>query len=198
MFSRIWFKRSLSVMISSCLISCVSTYKSSCLALMLPSMMVRRSCSTSGRCTVALSSLMVPLSMRLISKTSLIRLSRCCPDTLIFCRYSLTSSGLFRWVVASAVKPRMAFIGVRISCDILFKNTVFALLACSAAASALRRASSCFCSVCFSMVASREATSTAVTLPSSSVRWGISSVVAHRSLTVRAVNASDLCDFRRV
>ena len=39
-----------------------------------------------GRCTGALSSLMVPLSMRLISKTSLIRLSRCCPDTLIFCR----------------------------------------------------------------------------------------------------------------
>ena len=117
-----------------------------------------------------MSSLTVPLSIRLISRISLIRLSRCWPDTLIFFRYSLTRSMLSICAVARAVNPIMAFIGVRISCDILFRNTVLALLACSAAASASRRASSCFCSRRFSSVASRVATNTAVTLPSASFR----------------------------
>ena len=42
---------------------------------------------------------------------------------------------------ASAVKPTIAFIGVRMSCDMLFRNEVLARFACSAAVSASESAS---------------------------------------------------------
>ena len=40
------------------------------------------------------------------------------------------------WEAAKAVNPTIAFIGVRMSCDMLFRNSVLARLAYSAAASA--------------------------------------------------------------
>ena len=51
------------------------------------------------------------------------------PDVIILPRYSSTCSLLSICVTARFVKPTIAFIGVRISCDILERNTLFALLA---------------------------------------------------------------------
>ena len=51
----------------------------------------------------------------LMSRISLIRLSRCLEETEILFRQSATRSGSPIWATASAVIPIMAFIGVRIS-----------------------------------------------------------------------------------
>lgn len=111
-------------------------------------MMVRMSCSRSGRWKGFSSIFTLPLSMRLMSSTSLIRLGRCSLEVLIFRRYSLTSSLLSRCVSAREVKPMMAFMGVRMSWDMLLRNWVFARLACSAAVSAVESTSFFLRSVC--------------------------------------------------
>ncbi len=87
----------------------------------------------------------MPLSIRLISSTSLIRLKRWLPDVIILLRYSLTCSLLSICVTARFVNPTIAFIGVRISCDILERNTLFALLALFAWCKASSRR--LFCSI---------------------------------------------------
>ena len=51
-------------------------------------------------------------------------------------RYSFTRSLSSRWLTASVVKPMMAFIGVRMSWDILERKVLLARLAFSAAATA--------------------------------------------------------------
>ena len=66
----------------------------------------------------------------------MIRLSRCCPDAMIFFVYSRTFSGFSASLASSVVNPRTAFIGVRISWDILERNIVLELLAICAACSA--------------------------------------------------------------
>ena len=79
-----------------------------------------------------------PLSILLISKTSLIRPSSCFEEVVILVRHAFTLSCLLISIAAMAVRPMMAFIGVRISCDILNKNCDFAELArCSTSSSAL-------------------------------------------------------------
>ena len=77
-----------------------------------------------------------PLSILDTSSISLIRLSRCWPDAVIFFVYSLTLTGFSASLASKAVKPRTAFIGVRISCDIFDKNIVLELLAICAACNA--------------------------------------------------------------
>ena len=71
----------------------------------------------------------------------MIRLSRCCPDAMIFFVYSRTFSGFSASLASSVVNPITAFIGVRISWDIFERNMVLELLAicaaCSASASCL-------------------------------------------------------------
>ena len=74
-----------------------------------------RSSRTSGRCTLVFSILTLPLSILLISSTSLIRLRRCLPDVLIFQDNLLLISRSSRCSAASDVNPIIAFIGVRIS-----------------------------------------------------------------------------------
>ena len=77
-----------------------------------------------------------PLSILDTSNISLIRLSRCCPDAIIFFVYSRTLSGFSASLSNSVVNPRTAFIGVRISWDIFERNIVLELLAICAACSA--------------------------------------------------------------
>ena len=91
--------------------------------------MLRRACKISGKLHGFSSRFILPLSMRLISKMSLIRLSKWLPEVIIFFRYSCTCSRWLMWVIARLVKPTMAFIGVRMSCDILERKTLLALLA---------------------------------------------------------------------
>ena len=90
-------------------------------------------------------------------------------------------------VVASAVNPIIAFIGVRISWDILFRNAVFALFACSAAASAFLRFLSRSISCSFSSVISRFATRTVLSFPVLSYPCGTMIIVSHLPSTVWAV-----------
>ena len=73
-----------------------------------------------------------PLSIRLMSRISLIRDSRCSLEVEILARYSFTFSWLSTWEAAREVNPMMAFMGVRISWDMLFRNVVLAELALSA------------------------------------------------------------------
>ena len=54
------------------------------------------------------------------------------PEASIFPRYSFTSSKLAPGSLASAVYPIIAFMGVRISCDMFERNIDFALFRSSA------------------------------------------------------------------
>ena len=78
-----------------------------------------------------------PLSIFDMSSTSLIRLKRCLLDRLIFFRHSITRSLSSRRVLAMAVMPTIAFIGVRISWLILDRNWLLASLAALALSRAL-------------------------------------------------------------
>ena len=82
-----------------------------------------------------------PLSIFDTSKISFIKLSRCWPDAMIFFVYSLTLSGFSASLARRVVNPKTAFMGVRISWDILERNIVLELFAiwaaCKASASCL-------------------------------------------------------------
>ena len=92
----------------------------------------------------------LPLSILETSSTSLIRLKRCWPEAVIFFVYSRTFTGLSASFVSRVVKPRMAFMGVRISWDMLERKVVLELLAICAAFNA-----SDSCRLCSSLSASR-------------------------------------------
>lgn len=72
------------------------------------------------------------------------RESRWLLEVVIFERYPATLSGSSICVEASAVNPIMALSGVRISCEMLLRNVVFAWLERSASARAASSASCCF------------------------------------------------------
>ena len=74
-----------------------------------------------------------PLSILETSSMSLIRLSRCWPEAMIFFVYSRTLAGFSASMESSVVNPRTAFMGVRISCDMLERNMVLEWLAIWAA-----------------------------------------------------------------
>ena len=78
--------------------------------------------------------LILPLSIRDISRISLIKDKRYCVEVSIFARHSDTFFSSPTTLCAILVIPTIAFIGVRISWDIRDKNSVFALLAISALA----------------------------------------------------------------
>ena len=79
----------------------------------------------------------LPLSILDISSTSLIRLSKWLLESPIFFRQSNTRSRSSICVVAMAVIPKIAFIGVLISWLIFDRNWLFASLADLALSSAL-------------------------------------------------------------
>ena len=92
-------------------------------------------------------SVMRPLAMRDMSSTSLTRFIRCAEAVWIFWRQSSTRGFSSMCESAIEVMPMIAFIGVRISCDMLDRKVVFALFACCACISA--SCSACVCSFCF-------------------------------------------------
>ena len=73
-------------MMSSSTTSMVSMNSDNRLELMLGWMMERISCTRSGRCTAFSSIFTLPLSIRLMSSTSLMRESRCWLEVEIFFR----------------------------------------------------------------------------------------------------------------
>ena len=73
-----------------------------------------------------------PASILLISRTSLMIPNRCCDEMSILSAYSITFALLPASCLINDVMPIIAFIGVRISCDILDRKSVFALFAFSA------------------------------------------------------------------
>ena len=83
-----------------------------------------------------------PFSIRLRSSTLFNNNSRCSELIFTFCRLSWISD-TFVWFSAMSVNPIIAFIGDRISCDILSKKDDFALFAVSAFSAASRNKSVC-------------------------------------------------------
>ena len=120
----------------SCLIFITSTWNNCSFAFAMGRIMASMEDTKSFKVNSSTFRTTLPLSILDTSKTSLIKLSRCCPDAVIFLVYSLTLSGLSASFASSVVNPRTAFIGVRISCDILERNVVFELLAICAACNA--------------------------------------------------------------
>ena len=108
------------------------------------SSMVYSSSISSGRLKGATFREVLPLSILLMSSTSLMRLSRWWLEAVIFRVYSRTLSGFSASLASSTVKPMMAFMGVRMSWDILDRKALFASLARLAWDSASR--SRVFCS----------------------------------------------------
>ena len=92
---------------------------------------------SSGRSKGPILGVIFPLSILDISRTSLIRLSRCWLESSIFFRQSSIFSGSFIWEKAIFVMPTMAFIGVRISWLMRERKSDFARFAFSALSSAL-------------------------------------------------------------
>ena len=85
---------------------------------------------------------MRPASILDISRMSLIRARRCSPLRLMVPRYWYCR-GLRSWSRSiSWENPRMAFMGVRISCDMLARKTLLARLAASATSLAFATSSS--------------------------------------------------------
>jgi len=95
--------------------------------------MTIRLSTISARLNSSSDNVIFPLSMRDISNTSLISPSKCLLDLVILPRQSSTLSWLSIFAPAIAVIPTIAFIGVRMSCDIFDKNSVFKLFALFAA-----------------------------------------------------------------
>ena len=91
------------------------------------------SCTRSARENTSSFRVMRPLSMRDMSSTSLTRLIRWVEAVLIFCRQSCTLDFSSMWDRPMEVIPTMAFMGVRMSWDILERKLLLALLAASAA-----------------------------------------------------------------
>ena len=77
-----------------------------------------------------------PLSTLEISRMSLMSVSRWLPARPILRRLSPVDSTSPRFFPAMAVRPMMAFMGVRMSWDMVERKSVFALLACAASRAA--------------------------------------------------------------
>ena len=91
---------------------------------------ISRSLSRTGRSNVEGFRVVRPASILDISRMSLIRARRCSPLRLMVPRY-WHWRGVRSWSRSiSWENPRMAFIGVRISCDMLARKTLLARLAC--------------------------------------------------------------------
>ena len=141
-FKIAWLMRRVSPMTRSC--SMLPTLTSNCsfLALACGRMIATRSRTSSGRTNSSSFKAILPLSILLMSSTSLIKPSKCLDEAEILPRQSLIFKGSSRCIPAIVVMPMMAFIGVRISWDILNKNRDFAAFALWAEVSASRSARS--------------------------------------------------------
>ena len=120
----------------SCLIPVTSTKNFCSLASAMGRIIASAEDTRSFRVNSSTFKTTLPLSIFDTSNISLIRLNRCWPDAIIFFVYSRTLSGFSASFASSVVKPRTAFIGVRMSWDILERNIVLELLAIWAACNA--------------------------------------------------------------
>ena len=128
-FSKIWLMRSLSQRTLGCSMPSAFTVRYNWRALASAWIMLYRSSNSTVRLQGCSSRATLPLSMRLMSKMSLMRLSRWVEEDWILPRYSRTFSGWSMRLPARAVKPTMAFMGVRMSWDIFDKKALLAALA---------------------------------------------------------------------
>ena len=142
-----WFSFKASAITSSLTISNVSINNSNCFAFTCGWIIFTKLCINSEILQSCSLICTFPLSILLISKISLIRLSKWLLEESTFCKQSRTCSRLSIWLTAIVVNPIIAFIGVRISCDILERKVVFALFACCACIKA--SCNTCVCSRCF-------------------------------------------------
>ena len=140
-FSSTWFRRTLSQQTFSVLISWIDTLKVCFLARIWGCTMLTILSITSRREIWSIFIFSLPLSILLMSSTSLIRPSRCLLERAILLRQFCSCCLLSMLAVAMAVMPTMAFIGVRISWLMLERKSLLALLAFSASRCA--RISSC-------------------------------------------------------
>ena len=112
----------------------VSIKSSSPFACICPWIMLIKSCIMVGRWASCSWICIFPLSMRLISSTSLIMDKRCLLEAVILAMQSCTRSLSLIWAAAMPANPTMAFMGVRMSWDMLLRKAdllAFALLAFS-------------------------------------------------------------------
>ena len=121
----------------SCRTPFTSRWKLCLLALAMGWMMASTEATTSLRENFSRFRTTFPLSIFDTSRISLMRLSRCWPEEVIFLVYSRTLAGLSASLARSVVNPSTAFMGVRISWDMLERKVVLDSLAIWAA----RRAS---------------------------------------------------------
>ena len=136
-----WFSRSLSPSSSSGRLPRVCSAKRWDLARAWGSIMAYRSSTSWGRLNSDTFRLVLPLSILLMSRMSLMRLSRCWLEEEIFRVYSRTFSGCSASRPSSTEKPTMAFMGVRMSWDMLARKLLLASLAALAVWRASPRAS---------------------------------------------------------
>ena len=141
-FSSTWFSRTLSQYRFSRRMFWINTSNSCRLAFTWGWMMLTMLSMVSRRQMTSTFSVSLPLSILDISRTSLIRPSRCWLDREIFRRQEATRSGLSILAAAMAVMPTMAFMGVRMSWLILERNSLLARLARSASRWAFSTAAS--------------------------------------------------------
>ena len=140
MFINTWLILILSPIRCSDVTSARKSSNSCCFALACGRIMVPSSSISSARLISVMLSVVFPLSILLISNTSLIKPRRYWLEAVIFRAYSFTRSESPASWFNSTVRPTIAFIGVRISWLILFKKVLFALLAAFAAFNAVSKA----------------------------------------------------------
>ena len=124
-----WLRRSLSPSRYSGRPVPVVTSKRWSLARAWGSIIVCSSSRSSGRLNSAILREVLPLSILLMSKISLMSPSRCWLEEAIFWVYSRTFSGLSASRLRREEKPTMAFIGVRMSWLMLARKLLLASLA---------------------------------------------------------------------
>ena len=122
------------------------TLKSNCLFSIDCLKSISRSRANCCKSTFSSRGRKVPLSIREIFKISLINFNNKSPAKPILCRQSWICSRLLL-PLAISVKPKIAFIGVRISWLMLNKNLVLASLATLALAKAASSCCLCSCSL---------------------------------------------------
>ena len=130
---RIWLIRVSSPTRYSWRMPVTSTWNSWDLARAMGWIMASTEATTSLRANRSKVSTTLPLSILETSRMSLMRLSRCCPEDVIFLVYSRTLAGLSASLDSRVVKPNTAFMGVRISWDMLDRKVVLDSLAIWAA-----------------------------------------------------------------
>ena len=124
--SRIWLILVSSPTRRSCRIPVTSTWSACPLAFAMGRMIASTEETTSFKANSSRFSTTLPLSILDTSRISLIRLSRCWPEDMIFLVYSRTFAGFSASAARSVVKPRTAFMGVRMSWDMLERNVFLA------------------------------------------------------------------------